>query len=267
MILASPTRGASSRRTAGSGPRVCSPASGSRSSGSGRGTRSRSCRRSSSSCARRCRSRSTAFLAGLARRSSRSRSSCTTGPCAGCHASGFATSSTSARHRARRHSGKISDRLLARYGRAHVQPGREQALDYAERWIIDRQELDGSWGGIQPPWVWSLIALACRGHGSDSPYLHRGLEGWKRFLDRGRGQASPGGLPVTRLGYGTCAPRAPRGRSHDGRARRRAGRRLDARRGGTPAWRLGRPRARVSSRAAGRSSTTTTSIPTSTTSR
>ncbi|HEY7197461.1 MAG TPA: squalene--hopene cyclase [Gaiellaceae bacterium] len=78
--------------------------------------------------------------------------------------------------------GKISDRLLARYGRARIQPGRERALDYAERWIIDRQELDGSWGGIQPPWVWSLIALACRGHGPDSPYLRRGLAGWNRFL-------------------------------------------------------------------------------------
>jgi squalene-hopene/tetraprenyl-beta-curcumene cyclase len=78
--------------------------------------------------------------------------------------------------------GKVSDRLLARYARARVQPGREQALDYAERWIIDRQELDGSWGGIQPPWVWSLIALACRGHGPESPYLRRGLAGWKRFL-------------------------------------------------------------------------------------
>jgi squalene-hopene/tetraprenyl-beta-curcumene cyclase len=78
--------------------------------------------------------------------------------------------------------GKISDQLLARYGRARVQPGRERALDYAERWIIDRQELDGSWGGIQPPWVWSLIALACRGHGLDSPYIRRGLAGWNRFL-------------------------------------------------------------------------------------
>lgn len=78
--------------------------------------------------------------------------------------------------------GKLSDRLLARYAGAHVQPGRERALDYAERWIVDRQELDGSWGGIQPPWVWSLIALACRGHGLESPYFRRGLLGWKRFL-------------------------------------------------------------------------------------
>ena len=78
--------------------------------------------------------------------------------------------------------GKLSDTWLARYAAQPFQPGRKRALALAERWIIDRQELDGSWGGIQPPWVWSLIALACRGHGLDSPYFRRGLRGWNRFL-------------------------------------------------------------------------------------
>ena len=61
-------------------------------------------------------------------------------------------------------------------------PGRNRAVRYAERWLIDRQELDGSWGGIQPPWVWSIVALVCRGHGPESPYVRRALDGWKRFL-------------------------------------------------------------------------------------
>jgi squalene-hopene/tetraprenyl-beta-curcumene cyclase len=82
----------------------------------------------------------------------------------------------------RRTAGLVSDRALAWYARRELQPGRERALAYAERWIIDRQELDGSWGGIQPPWVWSLIALVCRGHGLDSPYVRRGLAGWRRFM-------------------------------------------------------------------------------------
>ncbi|MDQ3856960.1 MAG: squalene--hopene cyclase, partial [Actinomycetota bacterium] len=80
----------------------------------------------------------------------------------------------------------------------------------AERWILDRQELDGSWGGIQPPWVWSLVALACRGHGPDSPYLRRGLEGWKRFLvedgDRLRPEACQS--PVWDTGLAVLALRA-----------------------------------------------------------
>ena len=74
------------------------------------------------------------------------------------------------------------DRAVARYNERPLGPLRERALARAERWLLDRQELDGSWGGIQPPWVWSLVALACRGHGLESPYLRRGIAGWKRFL-------------------------------------------------------------------------------------
>jgi squalene-hopene/tetraprenyl-beta-curcumene cyclase len=74
------------------------------------------------------------------------------------------------------------DLLLKLYARSPVKPGRERALAVAERWILDRQERDGCWGGIQPPWVWSLIALACRGHGPDSPAFRRGLDGWSGFL-------------------------------------------------------------------------------------
>ena len=76
----------------------------------------------------------------------------------------------------------LADSFLRWYNGQPFQPGRERALAYAERWLIDRQELDGSWGGIQPPWVWALIALACRGHGSESPYFRRGVDGWKRFM-------------------------------------------------------------------------------------
>jgi squalene-hopene/tetraprenyl-beta-curcumene cyclase len=76
----------------------------------------------------------------------------------------------------------LADSFLRWYNGRPVQPGRERALAYAERWLVDRQELDGSWGGIQPPWVWALIAFACRGHGPESPYLRRGIDGWKRFM-------------------------------------------------------------------------------------
>ena len=106
--------------------------------------------------------------------------------------------------------GLLSDRALAWYAGQPVQPGRERALAHAERWIIDRQELDGSWGGIQPPWVWSLIALACRGHGLESPPFRRGLEGWSGFLvedgDRLRPEACQS--PVWDTGLAVLALRA-----------------------------------------------------------
>src|SRR6185437_13155147 len=73
------------------------------------------------------------------------------------------------------------DRLLGRYGRHPVRRLRAAALDRAEQWIIERQEADGSWGGIQPPWVYSLIALALRGYDLDHPAMRRGLDGLDGF--------------------------------------------------------------------------------------
>jgi squalene-hopene/tetraprenyl-beta-curcumene cyclase len=58
---------------------------------------------------------------------------------------------------------------------------RESALARAERWIVDRQEADGGWGGIQPPWVYSLIALHLRGYSLEHPVIKRGLAGLDSF--------------------------------------------------------------------------------------
>jgi squalene-hopene/tetraprenyl-beta-curcumene cyclase len=59
---------------------------------------------------------------------------------------------------------------------------RRHAIRVAERWVRERQEADGSWGGIQPPWVWSLVMLAALGHGFEDEVFARGLAGWDRFL-------------------------------------------------------------------------------------
>jgi squalene-hopene/tetraprenyl-beta-curcumene cyclase len=73
------------------------------------------------------------------------------------------------------------DRVLAAYHRRPARPLREAALARAERWIVDRQEADGGWGGIQPPWVYSLIALHLRGYSLEHPVMQRGLEGLDSF--------------------------------------------------------------------------------------
>ncbi|HEU4979050.1 MAG TPA: squalene--hopene cyclase [Solirubrobacteraceae bacterium] len=73
------------------------------------------------------------------------------------------------------------DRALHAYERMPVRPLRRHALREAERWIVQRQEADGSWGGIQPPWVYSLIALHLRGYAIDHPVMRAGLEGLDRF--------------------------------------------------------------------------------------
>jgi squalene-hopene/tetraprenyl-beta-curcumene cyclase len=89
------------------------------------------------------------------------------------------------------------DRVLRAYESRPLRPLRRLALARAERWIVRRQEADGSWGGIQPPWVYSLMALHLRGYPLDHPVMSRGLEGLERFMvedrDDSRGVGAPAG--------------------------------------------------------------------------
>jgi squalene-hopene/tetraprenyl-beta-curcumene cyclase len=73
------------------------------------------------------------------------------------------------------------NRLLHAYERRPVGSLRRRALERVEAWIVERQEADGSWGGIQPPWVWSLIALSLRGYPLDHPVMEKGLAGLEGF--------------------------------------------------------------------------------------
>ena len=64
---------------------------------------------------------------------------------------------------------------------APVRAVRRAAIRRCVDWIIARQEKDGCWGGIQPPWVYSLIALNLLGYRLDHPVMARGLAGLRRF--------------------------------------------------------------------------------------
>ena len=59
---------------------------------------------------------------------------------------------------------------------------RRHAFAAAEAWVRARQEADGGWGGIQPPWVWSIVMLGCLGHGFEDAQLRSAVEGWGGFL-------------------------------------------------------------------------------------
>ncbi len=50
-----------------------------------------------------------------------------------------------------------------------VKSVRRAALRRCAEWIIARQERDGCWGGIQPPWVYSLMALNLLGYDARPP--------------------------------------------------------------------------------------------------
>ena len=67
---------------------------------------------------------------------------------------------------------------------SHLRPVtamRNAAFRRCAEWIIARQERDGCWGGIQPPWVYSLMALHLLGYGLEHPVMQRGLAGLDRF--------------------------------------------------------------------------------------
>jgi squalene-hopene/tetraprenyl-beta-curcumene cyclase len=73
------------------------------------------------------------------------------------------------------------DRVLHAYERKPVGVLRRRALRRMERWILQHQEPDGCWGGIQPPWVYSIMALTLRGYPLDHPVVKRGIDGLEGF--------------------------------------------------------------------------------------
>jgi squalene-hopene/tetraprenyl-beta-curcumene cyclase len=73
------------------------------------------------------------------------------------------------------------DGALKAYDSISPNPLREDAMRRVAQWVVDRQEADGSWGGIQPPWVYSLIALDLMGYGLDHPVMQLGIKGFERF--------------------------------------------------------------------------------------
>ncbi|MDT8427665.1 MAG: squalene--hopene cyclase [Pseudomonadales bacterium] len=54
-------------------------------------------------------------------------------------------------------------------------PGRQAALSQCLEWIVRHQDSDGAWGGIQPPWIYSLMALRASGYAADHPVMQKSL--------------------------------------------------------------------------------------------
>jgi squalene-hopene/tetraprenyl-beta-curcumene cyclase len=75
----------------------------------------------------------------------------------------------------------VLDRGLKLYAHSPVKPGRSLAFRQAAEWILARQEADGGWGGIQPPMVYSILALHLLGYPLDHPVIAAGLRGIDGF--------------------------------------------------------------------------------------
>ncbi|MFJ8826831.1 squalene--hopene cyclase [Streptomyces sp. NPDC102467] len=73
------------------------------------------------------------------------------------------------------------DKIMHGYQKVALKRLRKSAVNAAARWIIERQENDGCWGGIQPPAVYSVIALHLVGYDLEHPVLKAGLASLDRF--------------------------------------------------------------------------------------
>ncbi|NDJ24833.1 squalene--hopene cyclase [Nostoc sp. B(2019)] len=60
-------------------------------------------------------------------------------------------------------------------------PFREEGIKAAEKWILERQEATGDWGGIIPAMLNSMLALRCLGYDVNDPIVERGLQAIDNF--------------------------------------------------------------------------------------
>jgi len=63
-----------------------------------------------------------------------------------------------------------------------ITPLRAEGLKAAERWVLERQEATGDWGGIIPAMLNSLLALRTLGYNAKDPIVDRGMAALDRFV-------------------------------------------------------------------------------------
>jgi len=60
-------------------------------------------------------------------------------------------------------------------GRLSWREPREAAIRSVLEWIIQHQDADGVWGGIQSPWIYSMMSLYMEGYALDHPVMAKAL--------------------------------------------------------------------------------------------
>jgi len=81
-----------------------------------------------------------------------------------------------------RNAFNVIDKGLRWYTRHPVRSLRARAMRVAENWILERQEANGSWGGIEPCYLLSAMALKALGYRNDHPVIHKALEASRELI-------------------------------------------------------------------------------------
>ena len=74
------------------------------------------------------------------------------------------------------------DRIIKQVGKFPWKPFRKIAIRKIEKWILNHQEEEGDWAGIQPAMFNSLLALHCLGYSKKNPACVKGMQAVDRFL-------------------------------------------------------------------------------------
>ena len=76
----------------------------------------------------------------------------------------------------------VIDRVLRVYDHHNLKSLRARALGYAENWIVEHQDANGSWGGIEPCYLLSAMALKALGYRNDHPVIKKALDASRELL-------------------------------------------------------------------------------------
>lgn len=75
----------------------------------------------------------------------------------------------------------LFDRIAKKFEEKPIKIIRRKAIEAARDWIIDHQEESGDWGGIQPPMVYSLLALHYLGYPLTHEIMVKGIKALNDF--------------------------------------------------------------------------------------
>jgi squalene-hopene/tetraprenyl-beta-curcumene cyclase len=76
----------------------------------------------------------------------------------------------------------VTDKLLRYYDRYHWPNLRARALRRAEQWLLEHQDSNGSWGGIEPCYLLSPMALKALGFRNDHPVIVKALAAVRELM-------------------------------------------------------------------------------------
>jgi squalene-hopene/tetraprenyl-beta-curcumene cyclase len=75
-----------------------------------------------------------------------------------------------------------ADKALRLYDRHHLKSLRAWALQHCESWLLEHQDANGSWGGIQPCYILTPMALKALGYRNEHPVIVKALEAVRELI-------------------------------------------------------------------------------------